>query len=112
MNSDLTSVRAKIARAEHHLRDIDTSLRLLIGDDPNAKHPVIFEHECDGKVLIAKLTECQPIDPALPLMIGDCLHNLRSGTRPLGLSARPEERSIQLFGRQDFLPGLFDEVRL
>jgi hypothetical protein len=75
---ELASVRAKISRAEHHLRDVDKALSLLIGSDPDAKHPVIFEHESDGKVLVAKLTECQPIDSALPLMIGDCLHNLRS----------------------------------
>lgn len=78
ISTDLASVRAKISRAEHHLSDIDTSLKFLIGDDPNAKHPVTFEFQADGKELIVRLTNCQPVNPALPLMIGDCLHNLRS----------------------------------
>lgn len=77
-NPALSSVRAKIGRAEHHLRDIDSALRLLIGSDPTANQPVIFDYESDGKEVIVRLTECKPIDPALPLMIGDCLHNLRS----------------------------------
>jgi hypothetical protein len=75
---ELASVRAKIGRAEHHFRDIDSALRLLIGSDPTANQPVIFDYESDGKEIIVRLTECKPIDPALPLMIGDCLHNLRS----------------------------------
>lgn len=75
---ELASVRAKIDRAEHHLKDIDEFLKLLINSDSNANRPVIFEHESNGNVLVVKLTECQPIDPTLPLMIGDCLHNLRS----------------------------------
>jgi hypothetical protein len=75
---ELASVRAKIRRAEHHLHDIDLALTLLIGSDPTANQPVIFDYESDGKEIIVRLTECKPIDPALPLMIGDCLHNLRS----------------------------------
>ena len=75
---ELIGVRAKIDRAEHHLRDIDAALKLLIGCDPTANQPVIFDYESDGKEVIVRLTECKPIDQALPLMIGDCLHNLRS----------------------------------
>jgi len=61
----LESVRAKIGRAEHHLRDIDSALRLLIGSDPTANQPVMFDYQSDGKEIIVRLTECKPIDPAL-----------------------------------------------
>jgi hypothetical protein len=75
---ELASVRAKIGRAERHLCDIDAALKLLISSDPNAKQPVTFDYESDGKEIVVKLASCEPLDPALPLMIGDCLHNLRS----------------------------------
>ena len=75
---ELASVRAKIGRAKDHLRDIDSALTTLIGTDPTANHSVSIEYESDGKEMVVKLAECKPIDPTLPLVIGDCLHNLRS----------------------------------
>ncbi|SRR6266567_802361 len=75
---DLRTVRAKIDRAEHHLRDIDAALKLVLGTEPNSKMPVTFNKDYERKQLIVNLKECEPIDPALPLMIGDCIHNFRS----------------------------------
>jgi hypothetical protein len=111
---ELASVRAKISRAEHHLRDIDAALKMVIGDNPNANHPVIFEYESDGKDVIVKLTECQPLDPALPLMIGDCLHNLRSALDYLVYRLALKNGATTVFADKTFFPiyltkTMFDE---
>jgi hypothetical protein len=77
-SASLSSVRAKIDRAEHHLRDIDATLKVVLGAEQNARVPSIYEFDSDRKQLIVKHAKFQPIDPALPLMVGDCIHNLRS----------------------------------
>lgn len=102
--SELASVRAKVSRAEHHLRDIDSALKLLIGSDPTANQPVIFDYESDGKEIIVRLAECKPIDPALPLMIGDCLHNLRSALDYLVYQLALKNGAPTLFADKTFFP--------
>jgi hypothetical protein len=109
--SELVSVRAKIGRAEYHLRDIDSALKLLIGSDPNANHPVAFEHEPDGKEVIVRLTECQPINPALPLMIGDCLHNLRSALDHLVYRLALKNGASREFADKTFFPIYLTKTR-
>jgi hypothetical protein len=102
--SNLASVRSKIDRANHHLRDIDTALKLLIGDDPNAQHPAVFERETDRKLVTVKLKECEPIDPSLPLIIGDCIHNLRSALDHLVYQLALKNKSVKKFADKTFFP--------
>lgn len=40
--------------------------------------PPVHEIDSDRKHLILKLPTAEPLDPVLPLIIGDCIHNLRS----------------------------------
>ena len=74
----LSSVRAKIDRAKHHLDDLDAALKVLLGTEPDAKLPAVFDLDNQWKHLIVRHGKCNPVDPVLPLIIGDCVHNLRS----------------------------------
>jgi hypothetical protein len=74
----LSSVRAKIDRAKHHLHDIDAALKILLGPETNTRVEIVHKFDGERKQLIVNLTKSAPTDPALPLMIGDCIHNLRS----------------------------------
>ncbi|MFZ0798756.1 MAG: hypothetical protein WCA13_11740 [Terriglobales bacterium] len=78
MNSlALESVRAKIDRAQHHLDAVKTALKLVLGSESKTQS-VAFKIDPERQQLITTIPKAPPIDPALPLMIGDCVHNLRS----------------------------------
>jgi len=73
----LGSVRAKIGRAQVHLDAISAALNLTLSTKPEVDD-VGIDADLKGQQLICKIRKVDPIDPALPLMIGDCIHNLRS----------------------------------
>ena len=78
MNSPLlASVRAKIARAQFHLNAIDAALKFTLSTKPQAEG-ISLDVDREGQQLICKFRKVDPIDPTLPLMIGDCVHNLRT----------------------------------
>jgi hypothetical protein len=78
MNSpELESVRAKIDRAQHHFDDIHAILKVVLASKPKGEH-ILINQERERQHLIVTIPNVPPINPALPLMIGDCIHNLRS----------------------------------
>jgi hypothetical protein len=100
----LASVRDKIARAEHHLRDIDMALKVVLSPETNVQPPTAFEFDRDRKHLIINLTKCQPVDPTLPLIIGDCIHNLRSALDHLVYRLALENGASQVSAKKTFFP--------
>jgi hypothetical protein len=79
MNSGyLGSAREKIGHAQAHLDKIDSALNTALGTESQIQ-PIAHDPDSKGnKHLIISLTNVGPIDPNLPLIIGDCIHNLRS----------------------------------
>ncbi len=73
----LKSVREKIARAQSHFDAINSALRLTLSSKPEAES-VTIDVKGEGQHAISKFRKVEPIDPSLPMMIGDCIHNLRS----------------------------------
>jgi len=73
----LKSVREKIRRAQTHLDAINAALKLTLSSEPESEC-VTIDVEGEGQHAISKFRKINPIDPSLPLMIGDCIHNLRS----------------------------------
>jgi hypothetical protein len=100
----LSNVRDKIDRAIHHLDGIDEALKVVLGTETNTQLPIGYEFDRDRKQLIINLTKCQPIDPALPLMIGDCIHNLRSALDHLVYRLALENKVSQVAANKTFFP--------
>jgi hypothetical protein len=73
----LVSVREKIGRAQCHFDAINSALKLTLGTEPETES-VTIDVDREGQQLVSKFRKVTPIDPSLPLMIGDCVHNLRS----------------------------------
>jgi len=73
----LQSVRAKIDRAKRHFDAISSALRVVLGTEPEAEH-VLLNKDYERQQLVVVIPRVAPIDPTLPLMVGDCVHNLRS----------------------------------
>jgi hypothetical protein len=73
----LASVRAKIDRAQFHFNKINTALNLVLGTKPETK-TVTSKIDSQGKEIVLCIPKAEPIPPTLPLIIGDCVHNLRS----------------------------------
>jgi hypothetical protein len=87
------SAQAKLARANAHLETLETEFREFFGGDPYS-----VTHEFDyleGKHRWrADLTEPVPVN--WPLLIGDCVHNLRSALDHLAwqlAGAKPDDRT-------------------
>src|SRR5580704_5743005 len=78
MQPTLVDVRNKIARADKHFKEIDAAIELALGMEANNTKIPPFEYQPDRKHLIITHPKPHPVDPALPLAIGDCVHNLRS----------------------------------
>jgi len=73
---DLKGVRAKINRAKHHFEQIDTAVRhLFINADTTTAAPY---YNMDRQELVLAWEKTTPVDPTLPLLAGDCIHNARS----------------------------------
>jgi hypothetical protein len=100
----LASVRAKIDRAKHHLRDIDATLTILLGTETNTRVQLVHKFDRERKQLIVNLAKCAPTDPALPLMIGDCVHNLRSALDHLVYRLALENRASPSAASKTFFP--------
>jgi hypothetical protein len=76
-NPALVSVRAKIDRAQSHFHAVKAALKVVLGTKPKTQH-VAFQIHLERQELISTIPKAPPVDPALALMIGDCIHNLRS----------------------------------
>lgn len=74
----LDSVREKIGRACLHFDAINAALKLTLSTEPETES-ITFDVDGEGQHLVSRFRKVDPIDPSLPLMIGDCVHNLRSG---------------------------------
>jgi hypothetical protein len=78
MGSPLESVRAKIKRAQTHFDEIDSSLQTALSTESQIK-PIVPNSDLKRqKQLLISLNKVGIIDSGLPLVIGDCIHNLRS----------------------------------
>ena len=73
----LSGVRAKIARAKHHSDYVETAIKRVLGSKVKMRLPP-QQFQADREPLILKSPKPEPLDAALPLAIGDCVHNLRS----------------------------------
>jgi hypothetical protein len=75
----LTGVRLKIDRAQHHFNDLHARIRDQLHPKEDAK-PIKPAIEVDQKKrhIIVRQPKSEPLDPSLQLIIGDCIHNLRS----------------------------------
>ena len=79
-NSQLDGARAKIARAVHHFNQLNLAIDAIFADESNtaAANPPAYEYKAERQELIIMRPHGTPLDPALPLIIGDCIHNARS----------------------------------
>lgn len=76
-NSALASARAKIRWAEARYEAINAGLKLTLGSVPETEATNV-EVGREGHHFISKFGKVNPVDPSLPLLVGDCVHNLRS----------------------------------
>jgi hypothetical protein len=76
-NTALDGAYSKIDRAVDHFNKIDIAIGemfLAEKDTGTAGH----EFKANSQELVVSLAEQAPLDPTLPLMVGDCVHNARS----------------------------------
>jgi len=78
MAANLGGVRNKIGRAEKHFDEVNTAVEIALGAEDNANLTPPYEYYPDRQELIISSPKPKPVDPSLPLAIGDCIHNLRS----------------------------------
>jgi len=76
-NKLLSGVRAKVIRAKHHFRDLNTAISAMFASQQNDSPPG-HQYKSDRQELIITLEKGVKINPAVPLIIGDCIHNARS----------------------------------
>lgn len=78
-SQSLAGVRLKLERAQHHFRDLHERIRVALSNiaGEDGKSGVVFENNAEGHAVI-KLGRGIPLDPSLPMIVGDCFHNLRS----------------------------------
>lgn len=75
--SALEGVRAKIGRAQEHLRNVNSSIHSVLAI--KEKYPIpSSSYDPDSQELVIRMQNTTPLDPALPLVVGDCVHNARS----------------------------------
>jgi hypothetical protein len=76
---ELEGVRAKIGRAEYHVLDLHSRGMATLDTKGETLPPKV---EVNSKGHVERTTfrhpKPRPLDPTLPLIIGDCIHNLRS----------------------------------
>jgi hypothetical protein len=78
MKASLAGARNKIDRAKKHFDEIDAAVELALGAEDKANLTPPYEYHPDRQELIISSPKPKPVDPSLPLAIGDCIHNLRS----------------------------------
>lgn len=99
----LASVRAKIDRAQIHLDAIKAALRLVLGTKPEVHH-VATELDFKRQEIISTIPKVEPLEPTLPLMIGDCIHNLRSALDHLVYQLAVQHGTSSDFADKTFFP--------
>lgn len=72
---ELDGVRWKLRRAVDHFRDIDVAVGQFFREQSKAAG---HKFDNDGKELVVTLPNQPIFDPRFPLLIGDCIHNIRS----------------------------------
>jgi len=107
----LESVRAKIGRADTHLDNIKAALSVALDSSTNAEAPLALEQEYEGQHLIIKLKGSQKPTPALPLLIGDCIHNLRSALDHLVYQLALQNGAAMKAAEQTFFPIYLTEAK-
>jgi hypothetical protein len=76
-SSPLDGIRLKLYRAVDHFRDIDVAIGEMFRSENKAK-AAGHHYDPDREELIVSLPKQLPIDPRITLIIGDCIHNVRS----------------------------------
>jgi len=74
MAGSLDLVRQKINRAKVHLKTLDTEARRYLDSE---MCELVFERNRNAKIDTQRLRILIPIPENIPLIIGDCVHNLR-----------------------------------
>ena len=78
MIPNLSGVRTKLNRAQKHFDEVDAAVESTLGAEKKREDAPPYKYEprrCELSVFCPKPG---PVDPALPVAIGDCIHNLRS----------------------------------
>src|SRR5215469_2798136 len=99
----LATVRAKIDRAQVHLNTISAALKLSLGTKPEI-HNVATEMDFKRQEIITTIQQIEPIEPTLPLTIGDCIHNLRSALDHLVYQLAIQHGVSDEFADKTFFP--------
>ena len=76
--ASLAGARAKIDRGKEHLDCIEAAIKDAMTDNKSEPRSAPYEFDQDTHQLIIRHPKPTPIDPALPLVTGDCVHNFRS----------------------------------
>ncbi|HKM85862.1 MAG TPA: hypothetical protein VJW96_06605, partial [Terriglobales bacterium] len=77
-NPVLDGARAKIERAIHHLQQLDIAVNKLWASESERISTYPPSYKMEGQHLIIFRARSAPVDPSLPLIVGDCIHNVRS----------------------------------
>jgi hypothetical protein len=78
MEASLAGARNKIDRAKKHFDEVYAAVEKALSAEDKANLIPPYEYKPDRQELIVTSPKAGPVDPALPLAIGDCIHNLRS----------------------------------
>ncbi len=93
--ADFDSARAKLARANEHLEVFDAEVREFFGSDP---YPLTHEFDYLDGVHRWRADLSEPLPSHWPLLVGDCVHNLRSALDHLTwqlAGAKQQDRTTQ-----------------
>lgn len=75
----LAGVRSKIVRAQHHFADLHERIKTALSPSPENDRKGATTYKIDEKGhSVISLRKTEPLDSNLPLIVGDCVHNLRS----------------------------------
>ncbi|HEX3377308.1 MAG TPA: hypothetical protein VHS29_10640 [Candidatus Acidoferrales bacterium] len=77
MAHPIDDVWLKVDRAKNHLNDLHARISQMLAPEKDAA-PAGHEYHPDRQQLIVTLPKATPIDPTIPLIVGDCVHNARS----------------------------------
>jgi hypothetical protein len=75
---ELKGVRDKLDWAQHHFHDVDAAIQRLGLPEAERKSKPTVNFDTQAKELVIRLGERPPLDPSVALMVGDCIHNVRS----------------------------------
>jgi hypothetical protein len=65
----------KIKRANHHIANLEPAFQAFRDNDP---YTIRREHDADAQKLSFFFANCKPLDPDIPILIGEALYQLRS----------------------------------